>query len=81
MYKPFKPCLVPVTGAKYTETIQGVCYTLCHKEIIESGYTLTDDEILELARPKIFDFDYQFYTEDMINEKGYVSKKIWKQGF
>lgn len=80
MNKPFNPCLVPVTGAKYTETIQGVCYALCQKEIIESGYTLTDDEILELARPKIFDFDYQFYTEDMINEKGYVSKKDLETG-
>lgn len=78
--KNFTPCNIPVTGAKYTETVQGVCYGLAINEIIKSGYTLTDDEILEIARTKIFDFDYKFYTEDMKDEKGYISKKELETG-
>lgn len=50
--------------AHYTETICGVCHNLAFGELIDSGYTLTDAEVLEIARKKIFDFKYEFYEEE-----------------
>lgn len=50
--------------AHYTETICGVCHNLAFGELIDSGYTLTDAEVLEIARKKIFDFKYEFYDEE-----------------
>lgn len=52
------------TLAQYTETIGGVCHNLALTELIDSGYTLSNDEILEIARKKIFDFDYEFYDDE-----------------
>lgn len=50
--------------AHYTETICGVCHNLAFGELIDSGYTLTDAEVLEIARKKIFDFKYEFYDDE-----------------
>lgn len=50
--------------AENTETICGVCHNLAFGELIDSGYTLTDAEVLEIARKKIFDFKYEFYDEE-----------------
>ena len=77
MYKPFKPFLVTVTGAKYTETIQGVCYTLCHKEIIESVYTSSDQIIASrniwlAERQKAVDaFNQKFGTKVKVSFRAY----------
>jgi hypothetical protein len=49
--------------AQYTETIQGVCHNLALNELIDSQYKLSDMEVLEIARKKIFDFNYPFYDE------------------
>lgn len=50
--------------AHYTETTCGVCHNLAFGELIDSGYTLTDAEVLEISRKKIFDFKYEFYEEE-----------------
>ena len=50
--------------AHYTETICGVCHNLAFGELIDSEYTLTDAEVLEIARKKIFDFNYEFYDDE-----------------
>ena len=39
-----------------TETIYGVCHNLALPELIDSQYELSDMEVLEIARKKIFDF-------------------------
>lgn len=49
--------------AQYTETIQGVCHNLALNELIDSQYKLSDMEVLEIARKKIFDFNYAFYDD------------------
>lgn len=49
--------------AQYTETIQGVCHNLALNELIDSQYKLNDMEVLEIARKKIFDFNYPFYDD------------------
>lgn len=49
--------------AQYTETIQGVCHNLALNELIDSQYKLSDMEVLEIARKKIFDFNYKFYDD------------------
>lgn len=49
--------------AQYTETIQGVCHNLALNELIDSHYKLSDMEVLEIARKKIFDFNYPFYDD------------------
>lgn len=49
--------------AQYTETIAGVCHNLALNELIDSNYTLTNSQVLEIARKKIFDFDYKFYND------------------
>lgn len=49
--------------AQYTETIQGVCHNLALNELIDSQYKLSDMEVLEIARKKIFDFNYTFYDD------------------
>lgn len=49
--------------AQYTETIQGVCHNLALNELIDSQYKLSDMEVLEISRKKIFDFSYPFYDE------------------
>lgn len=49
--------------AQYTETIQGVCHNLALNELIDSQYKLSDMEVLEIARKKIFDFNYPFYDD------------------
>lgn len=49
--------------AQYTETIEGVCHNLALNELIDSQYKLSDMEVLEIARKKIFDFNYTFYDD------------------
>ena len=49
--------------AQYTETIQGVCHNLALNDLIDSQYKLSDMEVLEIARKKIFDFSYPFYDD------------------
>lgn len=49
--------------AEYTETIYGVCHNLAFEELIDSQYELSDMEVLEIARKKIFDFNYPFYAD------------------
>lgn len=49
--------------AQYTETIQGVCHNLALNELIDNQYELSDMEVLEIARKKIFDFNYPFYDD------------------
>lgn len=39
-----------------------VCDGLTNLERLQSNYELTRDEIIEIARKKIFDFDYEFYS-------------------
>ena len=50
--------------ADYTMQLREVCHTLAYPELINSNYTMTDDEIIEIARKKLFDFDYPFYTKE-----------------
>ena len=40
-----------------------VCDGLTNLERLQSNYELTRDEIIEIARKKIFDFDYEFYSD------------------
>ena len=40
-----------------------VCDALTNVERLQSNYELTRDEIIEIARKKIFDFDYEFYSD------------------
>ena len=40
-----------------------VCDALTNVERLQSNYELTRDEIIEIARKKIFDFDYEFYND------------------
>ena len=40
-----------------------VCDGLTNVERLQSNYELTRDEIIEIARKKIFDFDYEFYSD------------------
>ena len=47
--------------AENTETICGVCHNLALTELIDAQYELSDAEVLEIARKKIFDFSYPFY--------------------
>jgi hypothetical protein len=49
--------------AENTETICGVCHNLAFKELIAAQYELSDMEVLEIARKKIFDFNYKFYDD------------------
>lgn len=47
-----------------------VCDALTNVERLQSNYELTRDEIIEMARKKIFDFDYEFYNDtDETEEK------------
>lgn len=47
-----------------------VCDALTNVERLQSDYELTRDEIIEIARKKIFDFDYEFYNDtDEMEEK------------
>lgn len=57
-------CTLPFIGANHTETLYGVCYTLANREILKSDVALTLDEIIEIARPKIFNFEYEFYDDE-----------------
>lgn len=49
--------------AENTETIFGVCHNLALTELINAQYELSDMEVLEIARKKIFDFNYTFYDD------------------
>ena len=49
--------------AENTETICGVCHNLAFTELIDAQYELSDMEVLEIARKKIFDFNYPFYDD------------------
>lgn len=47
-----------------------VCDGLTNVERLQSDYELSRDEIIEIARKKIFDFDYEFYNDtDEMEEK------------
>ena len=47
-----------------------VCDALTNVERLQSNYELSRDEIIEIARKKIFDFDYEFYNDtDEMEEK------------
>ena len=50
------------TMSKYTMMLSKVCDGLTNLERLQSNYELTRDEIIEIARKKIFDFDYEFYS-------------------
>ena len=41
----------------------GVCHNLAFTELIDAQYKLSDIEVLEIARKKIFDFNYPFYDD------------------
>ena len=47
------------TMSKYTMMLSKVCDALTNVERLQSNYELTRDEIIEMARKKIFDFDYR----------------------
>lgn len=49
--------------AENTEIICGVCHDLAFTELIDAQYKLSDAEVLEIARKKIFDFNYKFYDD------------------
>lgn len=49
--------------SKYTMMLSKVCDALTNVERLQSNYELTRDEIIEIARKKIFDFDYEFYSD------------------
>ena len=49
--------------SKYTMLLSKVCHALTNVERLQSNYELTRDEIIEIARKKIFDFDYEFYSD------------------
>lgn len=51
------------TMSKYTIMLSKVCDGLTNVERLQSNYELTRDEIIEIARKKIFDFDYEFYSD------------------
>lgn len=40
-----------------------VCDGLTNMERLQSNYELSRDEIIEIARKKIFDFDYEFFND------------------
>ena len=44
--------------AENTETICGVCHNLAFTELIDAQYELSDMEVVEIARKKIFDFNW-----------------------
>lgn len=46
-----------------------VCDGLTNVERLQSNYELTRDEIIEIARKKIFDFDYEFYSDTDAEEE------------
>lgn len=50
--------------AENTETICGVCHNLAMWEIMDKEYDISDEEVLEIARKKIFDFSYEFYDDE-----------------
>lgn len=49
--------------SQYTMLLSKVCDGLTNMERLQSNYTLTVDEIIEIARKKIFDFDYEFFSD------------------
>lgn len=51
-------------AAQHTEVIYNVLRTLTFRDIVKSGGHITNDEITELARPMIFNFDYDFYEDE-----------------
>lgn len=51
------------TMSKYTMTLSKVCDALTNVERLQRNYNLTQDEIICIARQKIFDFDYEFYSD------------------
>ena len=56
--------------SKYTMMLSKVCDALTNVERLQSNYELSRDEIIEIARKKIFDFDYEFYNDtDEMEEK------------
>ena len=58
------------TMSKYTMMLSKVCDGLTNVERLQSNYELTRDEIIEIARKKIFDFDYEFFNDtDEMEEK------------
>lgn len=65
--------------AENTETICGVCHNLAMVELINGNYQQSDLDVLEIARPKIFNFDYKFY-EDKEKRKAFetgILKHFW----
>lgn len=58
------------TMSKYTMMLSQVCDGLTNVERLQSDYKLSRDEIIEIARKKIFDFDYEFFNDtDEMGEK------------
>lgn len=58
------------TMSKYTMMLSKVCDGLTNMERLQSNYELSRDEIIEIARKKIFDFDYEFFNDtDEMEEK------------
>lgn len=57
--------------SKYTMMLCKVCDGLTNMERLQSNYELSRDEIIEIARKKIFDFDYEFFndTDEMAEKK------------
>lgn len=51
------------TMSKYTMTLSKVCDALTNVERLQRNYDLTRDEIIWMARQKIFNFDYEFYSD------------------
>lgn len=65
------------TMSKYTMTLSKVCDALTNVERLQRNYELTRDEIIWIARKKIFDFDYEFYSDTDEEE---VKKKALETG-
>lgn len=56
--------VLPFIGANHTESLYGVCYTLASREILKSDEPKTLEEVTEIARPMIFNFNYDFYEDE-----------------
>lgn len=51
--------------ANYTMLVGEVCQNLALQEKIKFDNKLSNEEIIEIARKKIFDFNYTFYDDDV----------------
>lgn len=62
-FNPLYNVQAPI-AAQYSETVYGVIHNLAYREIIKAEGYVTLEEIIEIARPKIFNFSYPFYDDE-----------------